>query len=58
MNDIEKYNEIMYNSNLNALKLNLKFPHHEMFKYYSKLKMTPQINNDKWTVTALRGIAI
>ena len=57
MNDIEKYNEIIYNSNLNALKLNLKFPHDEMFKELSKLKMTPQINNDKWTGTALRGIA-
>ena len=55
-----KYDEIINNSNLPALKINIDYPQNEIFeelKNIPKKYFVEQIKNDHWKATALRGLS-
>ena len=55
-----KYEDIIYNSNLPALKLNIRYPQKKIIKELKNLSdkyFVNQLGNKYWKGTALRGLA-
>ena len=51
-----KYKNIIYNSNLDVLKLNISFPHKEIYEELKEIRFSvKQANNKLWRGITLRG---